>query len=341
MSLSQNHVVLFRKEFDSTGEASVAANHLPVFNLRSAVPRNSVVIGRHACLPYYSELVADLEYKGACLINSYAQHSYLANFDYYEDIREHTFRTWFAIEDVPLDVRWGRPFVVERRMKSQSRSESCTSPTSWHSVIGLVAKLANDPTIGPQGYIIREYLPLETLEIGRNRMTFANEWRLYFYKNTLLASSYCWPSIEDLSKVEAARSDFEARGVPFAKMIAGILAERVNFFVIDIARTAEGGWKVAEVTDAQQSRLNHFVNAHELYANLAIALNQAEEINAAFAAMNVCGTTTGRISSREVQTCATPQLGRLSAAMPFEPKRCAKCGEMDFRHPYRNCDIAE
>lgn len=342
MPIPTNPVILFRKEFDSDGEAEAAAAHLPVFGLRAAVPRNSLVIGRYACLPYYRELVADLAYKGARLINSHEQHSYIANFDYYEDIREHTFPTWFACDQVPPSMRWGRPFVVKGRTNSRKMQWSThMHAVDWPGAVKLSAELANDLLIGPQGLIIREYVPLETLELGINRMPITNEWRLFFYKNTLLASGYYWAIIDDETKIEAARPDFEERGIPFAKMVAEILAERTNFFVIDIARTADGEWKVVEVNDGQQSGLNHYVKADELYANLAAALAQDEQIHAAFDAMNVCGTTTGRISSKDVHEGGRPQESHCLRSVPSDPQRCRKCGEMDFRHPYRNCDTAE
>jgi hypothetical protein len=346
----ENPVILFRKGFDSDGEAAAASAHLPVVGLRSAVPPNSLVVGRYACLPYYGELVADLAHKGSRLINSHEQHSYIANFDYYEDIREHTFPTWFACSDVPTSHRWGRAFVVKGRTNSRKLQWSThMHATDWPSAVKLSAELANDPLIGPQGLIVREYVPLETLEIGINRMPITNEWRLFFYKDTLLASGYYWAIIDDESKVDAARPDFEARGIPFAKMIAGILAERANFFVIDIARTAAGEWKVVEVNDGQQSGLNHFVQASELYANLAAALVQEAQISEAFRAMNVCGTTTGRISSKDQHRSASPSAERaldnvvsvVATWMSAKPFRCKKCGEMSFRHPYRNCDEAE
>jgi len=38
-----------------------------------------------------------------------------------------------------------------------------------------ISKLLDDPLIKEQGIVIREYIPLETYEIGINGMRFTNE----------------------------------------------------------------------------------------------------------------------------------------------------------------------
>lgn len=272
MQTPQQPVVLFRSQFDSDGESAAAAGHFPVVGLRSRVPAGSLVVGRYACLPYYGEMAADLAENGSRLINSPEQHGYIANFDYYEDIRAHTFPTWFALQDIPLTLR-DQPFVVKGRTNSRKLQwKTHMFAENFRRAVDLASDLANDPFIGPQGVIIRQYVPLETLEIGINGTPITNEWRLFFYKGNLLAHGYYWAIIDDLALVEKGRPDFEARGIPLAKMVAGILKARANFFVIDIARTAEGDWRVVEVNDGQQSGLNYFVSAAELYANLAKAL---------------------------------------------------------------------
>jgi hypothetical protein len=244
--MDRSAVILFRKQFDSDGEAATASRHLPVVDLRSRVPANSLVVGRYSCLPYYGELAADLAVSGSRLINSPAQHSYIANFDYYEDIREYTFPTWFSFQDIPSHLRES-PFVVKGRTNSRKLQwKTHMFADNFKAAVTLGSELANDPLIGPQGVLIRQYVPLETLEVGINGTPITNEWRLFFYKGTLLAHGYYWAIIDDLALVESARPDFEARGIPFATMVAGILQEHANFFVIDIARNASGDWRVVE-----------------------------------------------------------------------------------------------
>lgn len=264
--------ILFRKKFDSDGESAIAGKYFPVTHLRTTVPKDSLVIGRFSCLPYYDELVADLATNGSSLINSLSAHSYIANFDYYYDIAEYTFPTWFEFVHVPFSKREA-PFVVKGRTNSRKfQWKTHMFAKDFKAAVLLGSELMNDPFIGPQGLVIREYVPLQTFEIGLNDVPMTNEWRMFFYKGTLLASGYYWAILDDHSVVEEVRPDFEATGIPFAKKVAKILSETVSFFVLDIAKTAEGQWKVVEVNDGQQSGLNDLVDADELYRNLARAL---------------------------------------------------------------------
>jgi hypothetical protein len=267
-------VILFRSQFGEEGEADAAARHLPVVGLRTAVPRDSLVIGRYACLPYYAELVGDLASNGSRLINSVEQHAYIANFEYYDDIRPYTFRTWFNFADIPAEYR-DKPFVVKGRTNSRKLQwKTHMFAENFRGAIDVGVELMNDSNIGPQGLVIREYVPLETFELGLNDVPMTNEWRLFFLGEELLAHAYYWAIIDDLSHIERATPGFLQEGLPFAREVARIVAQRTNFFVLDIARTQDGKWVVVEINDGQQSGANEFFDLDQLYGNLARAASQ-------------------------------------------------------------------
>lgn len=269
-------VILFRSQFGEDGELDIARQHLPVTGLRAAVPAGSLVVGRYSCLPYYSELAADLAVSGSRLINSVAQHAYIATFEYYEDIKPYTFQTWSRFADIPQDLR-DKPFVVKGKTNSRKLQwKTHMFAENFRSATNLGAELMNDPFIGPQGLVIREYVPLETFELGLNDVPMTNEWRLFFLGTELLAYGYYWAIIDDLSHIDRATPGFLAEGLPFAKAIAEIVARRTNFFVLDIARTLAGDWKVVEVNDGQQSGVNEFIDMNLLYQNLACALTRQD-----------------------------------------------------------------
>ncbi|WP_187628674.1 ATP-grasp domain-containing protein [Paraburkholderia sp. UCT31] len=265
-------VVLFRSQFDQDGESTIAGRHLPVVGLRAAVPPESLVIGRYACLPYYTELAGDLAIHGSRLINTVEAHNYIADFEYYPDVEPHTFRTWESFAAIPQWARGGA-FVVKGRTNSRKLQwRTHMFAPDFRSAVHLGAELMNDPFIGPQGLVIREYVPLETFEIGLNDVPMTNEWRLFFYRDELLAHGYYWSIIDDLTAVEKAKPDFLETGIPFARKLAAIVAQRAAFFVLDIAKTAAGEWVLVEVNDGQQAGVNEFIDVDSLYANLAKAL---------------------------------------------------------------------
>jgi hypothetical protein len=262
-------VILFRSHFGEDGESDLAAQHLPLVGLRAAVPPGSLVVGRYACLPYYAELAADLALGGSRLINSVDQHNYIANFEYYEDIKDHTFQTWARFPDIPEHLR-DKPFVLKGKTNSRKLQwKTHMYAENFRSAIHLGGELMNDPFIGPQGLVIRQYVPLETFEIGLNDVPMTNEWRLFFLGTELLAYGYYWAIIDDIAHIERAHPDFLLNGLPFAKQVAQTIAKKTNFFVLDIAKTQDGRWLVVEVNDGQQSGVNEFIDMNKLYSNLA------------------------------------------------------------------------
>ena len=86
--------VLFRQDQDNWEELPIVSEYMDVVTCRTECRDNDLVVGRYSVLPFYSELEKDLEYFGSRLINSYRQHSWIADFDYYEEMRGLTPKTW-------------------------------------------------------------------------------------------------------------------------------------------------------------------------------------------------------------------------------------------------------
>ena len=55
--------------------------------------------------------------------------------------------------------------------------------------------------------------------------------------------------------------------------MAKIICKKCNFFVLDIAKKASGGYIVIEANDAQMSGLS-LVDAKKLYTNLKVAIQK-------------------------------------------------------------------
>ena len=109
-------IVLFRNGFGDDHELEVVKKTLPFTQQRGAVPADSLVIGRYSVLPYYRELEEDLKLVNSHLINSYRQHRWIADFDYYETVKEYTFETWFDSQYLPKD---DTQYVVKGRTNSR------------------------------------------------------------------------------------------------------------------------------------------------------------------------------------------------------------------------------
>lgn len=263
-------VILFRKDLDSEAELEVAKKYITCVEYRSQVPSDSLVVGRYSVLPYYRELEVDLTNIGSQLINSRREHGWIADFDYYEDLKDFTFPTWHE-KDFPYSGYDG-PVVIKGRTNSRKHQWSTKMfAEDRAAAIRVASELANDPFIGPQGLIYRKYIPLKTYELEPiSNLPITNEWRLFFYKERLITYGYYWSIASDevLAKVKLSKD-----GLDFANIVAKEAASHVNFFVLDIAEKEEGGWILVEVNDGQQSGLS-MNNPFCLYDTLASFLAQ-------------------------------------------------------------------
>ena len=260
-------VILFRTGTapGDHAEAAVAAKYFEVMPCRAACV-NQLVVGRYSVLPYYTELVADLAITGCELINSSDQHAWVAHFDYYQALAAYTFPSWTA-EEFPYCDACG-PFVVKGRTNSKKHDwNRLMYAPDRQAAIRIAAELMTDRLIASQSVIYRKYVPLKTFEIGLNGLPFTNEWRFFYLGTQRLAYGYYWSEAEDVTSPQ-----LDDAGLAFADCLAALVAPRVNFFVLDIAEKADGGWVLIEVNDAQMSGLS-MVHPDHLYASLAAALS--------------------------------------------------------------------
>ena len=262
-------VILMRATRHEAEERDAASRFFKVVRLRTEVPPGSLVIGRYANLPYHGELEADIQNLGSRLVNSTMEHQYIANMDWYWDLSDVTFPTWFRLSDVPFSER-GSALVLKGRTNSRKFEwNQKMFARNFEAASRIAVELNNDGLIGPQGVIARKYVPLETFEHTLTGTPITNEWRIFYLNGQRLAWGYYWGNIEDLAPVERARPAFEKEGLAFADTVAGRIASQVPFFVVDIARTQEGQWLVVELNDGCQAGLNGTIDPASFYAALS------------------------------------------------------------------------
>lgn len=242
-------VILFRKDFHSEDEMKIASKYFEVIESR-VLCGGSNVIGRYSVLPFYPELEADLHLNGCKLVNTHQQHKYIANFEWYTDMRAVTPKTWFD-DTFSMSIEEG-PFVVKGRTNSRKfKWDTLMYAETRTDASRIAAELSADPSIGPQGIVYRKYVPLRTFEIGVNGLPFTNEWRFFFFRDRLLTYGYYWSSADDITQGELT-----TEGIDFAHKCAACICHQTEFFVLDIAERAEGGWLLIEVNDGQMSGLS-------------------------------------------------------------------------------------
>lgn len=259
--------ILFRQtDYGDIPEMEAASDVFPFFTQRSAIPRDSLVIPRYSCLPFYNELVKDCENLGSKLINSHSQHLYVANISqWYEDFKDLTPKTWKNLFEAKKSGFSG-PYVLKGETNSKKFSwKTHMYAHDWEEAGNVFSRLLEDSLIGTQNIVVREFVPLKKYGIMPSGVPISHEFRCFFYKNKLLAKGYYW-SNEDVSPVDDIPPDF-------LQKIADIGGNKINFWVADVAQTEKGEWIVVELNDGSMSGLSS-VNPVELYKNLKEALKE-------------------------------------------------------------------
>lgn len=255
----------YRESLTPDAELAAASSVLPVSKSMVGL-KNQLVIGRYSVLPFYEDVEHGLALQNSRLVNSLAAHRYIANFEYYEDLEALTPKTYFSLASVPES---GGPFVVKGRTNSRKHQwNTHMFAANKQAAVHIALLLGQDSLIGAQDILVREYTPLVTLETGINGLPFANEHRCFFYKDQLLSTGFYWSESE-------TRGVLTPEGLALAQAAAKLLAPKVNFFAIDVAEKAAGGWTVIEVNDGQMSGLSQN-DPNILYPQLAQTVRSLE-----------------------------------------------------------------
>ena len=234
------------------------------------IKKGDLVIPRFSALPFYREQERDVEYVGARLINSYAEHQYIADLsNWIWDLADYTPRTWDRLENLPEKG----PFILKGETNSKKfQWKTHMFAETKADAIQVHTRLCNDGLLQYQKIFIREYVPLKTFMIGLQDLPITNEFRFFCYKDKILSGGYYWSShYGDLGKLGIKPDPAE---VPwdFLAKITNIVKDNATFYVVDVAETENGQWIVVELNDGAMSGLSEN-DPDVLYRNLRDALN--------------------------------------------------------------------
>jgi hypothetical protein len=250
-------VVLFRN-IDCPEEYQTCSKYFLTVENRVAIPQNSLVIGRYSVLPYYKELEKDLSLLNSKLINSYEQHRYVADIRiWYPDLKEFTPKTyseWYGLQE-------GRYIVKGVTNSRKHLWNTHMFAENLESLYKVVNSCLDDTFIADQGVVVREFVSLKTFDIGINGLPVTEEYRTFWMGENFIGGGFYWSEHPDYEQ------PLPDDGLAFAQSMAKIVSQNINFFVIDIARTAEGNWIVVELNDGSMSGLS-CIDEDTFYKNL-------------------------------------------------------------------------
>ena len=222
------------------------------FSSRLDAYPEETVIARFSCLPFYKELEEDLERLSAKLVNSYAQHRWIADLGSWTDVLgDLTPRTWRRLDDVPEEAY---PVVIKGETNSKKFLwDTHVFAKNRQEAVDVVCRLQDDGLISGQWIYARQFVPLRTYLIGLRGLPITEEYRVFCYKDTVLSRGYYWSNyFEDLPE----KPDPGAIPESFLKQVTLIVKDHASYYTVDVARTASGNWIVIEINDGQLSGLS-------------------------------------------------------------------------------------
>lgn len=238
--------VLFRHDYTTEEELAVAKKYLDVTDSRVGL-KDTLVVGRYSVLPFYKELEMDLKAQGSFLINSYEQHKYIADFEYYHDIEDLTFKTYFDLSRVS---DYDGPFVVKGVTNSRKFDwDNLMFAPTKRRASEIACELRKDSMIQYQDIVFRKFVPLKVLEEGIHGLPFSNEWRFFCLGDTILSYGFYWTICEKVGELHV-------EAIELVREVMRRVKDKVNFFVVDVAEKADGGWVVVELNDGSMSGLS-------------------------------------------------------------------------------------
>ncbi len=244
------------------GEADLALSHV-----REAPGRAWLYRGWMLTEDEYSALADAVEERGERLVvgpEEYALTHYLPS--YYGHLRGHTAlsawtdgadptEAWEAAQSVP-----GPPWFLKDHVKSAKEEwwDACVVPPDATRADFLATCQSLLDARGDRferGFVVRELLRLAELPIrGPSGEPLFDEHRLVFWRGRLVA--------------HAPYHDHEAEPPPLARFdfLSSIDSP---FFTADVARLADGGWRVIELNDGGVSTLPPLMDPRDLYRHVA------------------------------------------------------------------------
>lgn len=259
-------VILYRASSGLMEDTELKAieRHFVTYKSRMLVRGGDLVIGRYSVLPYYKELESDVRGVGGNLVNTYAQHRYVADLqNYVHDLGDMTFPTWNFrdIQHLPDDM----PLVLKGETNSKKdRWATHMFAQNKKEAIEVYNRLQEDSLIAEQDIYVRKYVPLKKLTEGIGGQPVTVEFRFFVLYDKVVSGGYYWSShVDELEKVPSASmvpTEFLQKAIDRVK-------DKVNFFVIDVALTESGDWLVVELNDGQMSGLSEN-DPSVLYKNL-------------------------------------------------------------------------
>lgn len=238
------------------------------------VPTGALVLARHTMWPWPRRLQRDLAYRDATLVNGVGAYAYCDSpvswtYDLAQAGAEPplTPRLWSRLEDAPATG----PFILKGAHADKSRWARMYAATRAEAAT-LWSELRADTGYRNQDLVLREYVPLRELGDGYGGCPVADEYRVFCYRGVELSRGFYWDP-DDATKTAPVGPEAIPHDFLTAARAAIVAGGHVDYYTLDVALRADGGWTVIEVSDGQRAGLS-CNDPLGLYENLYKELTQ-------------------------------------------------------------------
>lgn len=244
---------------DTLGEAGAKV----LWNRNKGGGYHDLVIPRYTLEPYTADMYREFGLHGLVPINTLRQYNWCKDLqNWYEDLEEFTFKTWFSAQDLPQD----KAFVVKGETNSRKDLwDTHMFAQNKQEAIKVMCRLQDDMMLSMQQPCFREYKALKGLSEGPHGLPVTAEWRSFYLGSKLLCNGFYWHQHVD-GLVGSIGNTPEGYTQMIADKVADIHGERF-FYVLDVAQLETGGFILVEVNSGEMSGLA-CCDPKQLYGNL-------------------------------------------------------------------------
>lgn len=234
------------------------------------VPVGSLVIPRFRALPFGRELEEEVRTRGSLLVNSWHEHSAVANIFSWAHLLEGLTPACYTLEDLPHLPEGAYFLKGETNSLKHSWFTSSYAPDRA-SVLRVADRLRSDLTTGSQQVVIRPfqaYRQLGTMVDGR---PLFHERRVFTYRGRVLSDAWYWSSCRDM-----VEGDPTLRPALYQATLREALekvAHVAPLLVLDLAEYPDGAWGVVELNSGPMAGLSDN-DPHTLWTNFLQAVEE-------------------------------------------------------------------
>jgi len=214
------------------------------------LPDSCMVISRAGPRVYYKLFYEDLLKDGIELIHNPETHQLCTALpEWYPYIPDLTPQSrWFdEVPDVETIIdNFGFPVFIRGAKKTKYHSKQLSIIENADDYARVQQVYTNDPVLGQQQFICREFIPLRKVaDVDGDSIPASFEFRTFWWRGHLVGSGRYWMNVPSYDWTENEKVD----AIAVAKRAAAALP--VPFLVVDVGQQIDGQWIVIEVNDAQ------------------------------------------------------------------------------------------